>query len=89
MHQHPRRSPVITSPARTPATNPERSDRQEVGEDGKHIDDPEGAMPGEQASRHVEGADAMLRIQEASTQGKESVAKLSQIIQVRDTRELI
>lgn len=39
-------------------------------------------MPGQPAFGRGEGAEAMLRIQEASIQGKESVAKLSQIVQV-------
>ena len=84
MHQHPRRSPVTSLPARSPRTNPERTNNQREEEDRNDAEDSEGAMPSEQGFRLGEGAEAMLRIQEASTQGKESVAKLSQIVQVRN-----
>ena len=83
MHQHPRRSPTTSSPASTPRANPERSNRQREEGAGNDVDDSGGAMRGKEAFRHGDGAEGISRIQSASVQGRESVAKLSQIIQVR------
>lgn len=86
MHQHPRRSPITPLSVKPPRTSSEKNNNQKEKEDNQednqNVESSGAATLGEDTSRLGEVARAMLKIQEASTQGKESVAKLSQIVQV-------
>ena len=83
MHQHPRPSPATASPANSPRTNPMRTNnpREELAP-GSRASSGRGT-PSEQGIGLGEGADTILRDPESATQGKDSVAKLNQVIQVR------
>ena len=78
MHQHPRRSPVPSLYARSPTINQMRTNNPRE-EDVEVLDD--STQEGHRADQS-EGVTALLRIQESSVQGKETIAKLSQIVQV-------
>ncbi|KAF6230797.1 hypothetical protein HO173_010913 [Letharia columbiana] len=81
MHQHPRPSPVTASPANSPRTNPTRTNnpREELPM-GSRASSGRGT-PSEQGIGVGEGADAILRDPESASQGKDSVAKLNQVVQ--------
>ena len=82
MHQHPRPSPMTASPANSPRTNPTRPNntREELST-GSRASSGRGT-PSEQGIGVGEGVDAILRDPESASQGKDSVAKLNQVIQV-------
>ena len=82
MHQHPRPSPTAASPANSPRTNPTRTNnpREELPA-GSRASSGRGT-PSEQGIGVGEGADTILRDPESASQGRDSVAKLNQIIQV-------
>ena len=82
MHQHPRPSPAMASPANSPRTNPTRTNnpREELPT-GSRASSGRGT-PSEQGIGAGEGADAVLRDSESASQGRDSVGKLNQIIQV-------
>lgn len=81
MHQHPRPSPMTASPATAPRTNPTRtSNPREDLSTGSRASSGRGT-PSEQGTGVGEGADAILRDPESANQGKDSVAKLNQVIQ--------
>lgn len=82
MHQHPRPSPVTASSANSPRTNPSRTNnpREEVST-GSRASSGRGT-PSEQGIGVGEGVDAILRDPESTSQSKDSMAKLNQVIQV-------
>ncbi|SLM33798.1 Autophagy-related protein 13 [Lasallia pustulata] len=81
MHQHPRAPPVTASPASSPRTNPSRTNNPRDREPGGSVSGSERGTPSEQCIGIGEGADALLRGQESSGQAKDTVAKLSQVVQ--------
>lgn len=83
MHQHPRPPPVTASPANSPRTNPARTNNPREQDLGKSRVSSERSTSTEQGIGMGEGSDALIRGQEATGQSRDSVAKLSQIVQVR------
>jgi autophagy-related protein 13 len=82
MHQRSRPPPITASPANSPRTNPTRTNN---ARDQDHRRSDHGAERGassEQGSSMGEGSDALMRGQEAAGTGKDSMAKMSQVIQV-------
>ena len=85
MHQHSRAPLVTAVPAKSPRTNPTRLNNPRDQEPGTSRSSPERNTPSDQGIGLAEGYDAQGRVQNAPSDGKENLAKLSQVIQVRMT----
>ena len=81
MHQHPRGPPATASPANAPKTNPMRSNNPRDTDSGNSASGSERATPNEQGIGLSEGTDALLRSPN-SGQSRDSLGKLSQVVQV-------
>lgn len=79
MHQHPRGPPVLASPANSPRTNPSRTNNLRETESGSSSERGTLSEPGIASG---EGSDTVMRAHESSGQGRDAIAKLSQIVQV-------
>ena len=82
MHQHPRASPVTAFPAKSPRTNPTRTNNPRDQEPGTSRSSSERNTPSDQGIGLAEGFDVQGRVQDAPSDGKDNLAKLSQVIQV-------
>jgi len=64
-------------------TNPIRTNSPRDQDAGASRSSSDRGTPGEQGTNMGEGSDAIMRGQESAGYGKEQLAKLSQVIQVR------
>ena len=83
MHQHPRPSPKSASPANSPRTNPTRTNNPRESSAGGARLETERIPLEEHGFNEGESADVVAQGQEKSGPDKEQLAKLSQVIQVR------
>ena len=84
MHQHSRVPAPTASPASSPSANPQRTNSSRDLERGGLRSGSEVSTPSEQGIGIAEaGGDAPVRAQYVSSQGRDNLAKLSQVIQVR------
>ncbi|KAI4248254.1 MAG: hypothetical protein LQ352_005972 [Teloschistes flavicans] len=81
MHQHHRPPPVTASPAKSPRTNPTRTNNPREGDPPRSRPGSARGNPNEQAVDMSEGSDALMRGQGGSDQGKDAIQKLSQVVQ--------
>ena len=81
MHQHPRLPPVTASPANSARTNPTRTNNPRDQEGGPARSAVERGSPGEQGPG--EATVTQGRAYDPSVDGRDNIAKLSQVIQVR------
>lgn len=83
MHQRFRPPPITASPANSPRTNPARTNNPRDQDNRRSDNAAERGTSSEQGSSVGEGSDASMRAQEVVGQGRDSLAKMSQVIQVR------
>ncbi|KAL8715775.1 MAG: hypothetical protein Q9220_000442 [cf. Caloplaca sp. 1 TL-2023] len=81
MHQHHRPPPVTASPAKSPRTNPARTNNPREGESSRSRASSDRGTPREQSLDLSEGSDALIRGQEVLAQESDGVQKLSQVVQ--------
>ena len=82
MHQHSRAPPVTASPANSPRTNPARTNNPRNQEVGSSRPSSDRSAPSEHGIGIAEHSDVVARSPESSAQGKDNMAKLSQVVQV-------
>lgn len=83
MHQHSRPPPVTASPANSPRTNPTRTNNPRDPDVGRSRPSSDRGTGSEQGIGMGEVSDALMRGHEPASQSKDSLAKMSQVIQVR------
>lgn len=85
MHQYPRQSPVIASPANSARTNSTRTNNQREGDTATTRTASDRRASTDQGTIGGENADVMLRPSgtSSSSQSSETMAKLNQILRVR------
>ncbi|KAI9834073.1 MAG: hypothetical protein M1819_003358 [Sarea resinae] len=86
MHQHPRTPPVTASPANSPWTNPTRTNNPRDQGTERPRSQVGGMAYNERGTGEGDGEQAVLQTQQPQGQGKESKAKLNQIIQNYHTK---
>ena len=77
---------MTASPANSPRTNPTRTNNPRDQESGSARLGTERGLPSEQGTG--EGLDTQMRVQDPSVDGRDNMAKLSQVVQVRHLSEL-
>ena len=82
MHQHPRPPPVTASPANSERTNPQRTNNPRESEQPLSRTSIDLGSPTEAIATEVGNADTTPRAQRAPADGRDSVAKLNQVVQV-------
>ena len=80
MHQHPRTPPVTASPARSPQTNPMRSNNPRDHSRDSSASTPEKLVPTRPAVVASDNRSAAMKTQEPVD--KDNLAKLNQVVQV-------
>lgn len=83
MHQRFRPPPVTASPANSPRTNPARTNNSRDQDNRRSDTGGERGGASEPGTSMADGSDGSMRGQEVVGQGKDSLAKMSQVIQVR------
>lgn len=83
MHQHQRPPPVTASPARSPKTNPTRTNNPREGEPSRSRPASDRGTPNEQAIDMGEGSEALMRGQNETDPNRDGLQKLNQVVQVR------
>lgn len=85
MHQHPRRSPVRSTSAKSSNLRSGSSSNARAGDD-QHFESDKIIQPVVETRASSKGTkDAVSNSSETSVQSKESIAKLSQVVQVRSS----
>jgi autophagy-related protein 13 len=82
MHQRSRPPPITASPANSPRTNPARTNNARDQDNRRFDNAAQQGGTSEHGASTGEGSDTLMRGQEAAGHGKDSLAKMSQVIQV-------